>query len=109
MMHTCEQRKLVFNFAFAQTSTVRKFHLCCSNGSIYLCHQQNMDQCVWLLVTYTTNMTKVLVLAGGNSDERAVSLRSGSAVMAALHTAGYDVLQLDPAEQDIDYGQRLET
>ncbi len=36
-------------------------------------------------------MTKVLVLAGGKSDEREVSLRSGAAVKAALIEAGYQV------------------
>ena len=40
-------------------------------------------------------MTKILVLAGGDSDEREVSLRSGGAVHAALQTAGYDSELLD--------------
>jgi D-alanine-D-alanine ligase len=41
--------------------------------------------------------TKVLVLSGGNSDEREVSLRSGLAVAAALRQTGYDVATADPA------------
>lgn len=41
------------------------------------------------------NMTRVLVLSGGDSDEREVSLRSGNAVAAALQTAGYDVLSAE--------------
>lgn len=43
-------------------------------------------------------MKHVIVLAGGTSSEREVSLRSGAAVAAALQTAGYNVTQLDPAE-----------
>lgn len=38
------------------------------------------------------DMTRVLVLSGGDSDEREVSLRSGKAVAAALQDAGYDVV-----------------
>jgi D-alanine-D-alanine ligase len=41
---------------------------------------------------------KVLVLAGGTSDEREVSLRSGAAVAAALQTAGHDIKTADPAD-----------
>jgi D-alanine-D-alanine ligase len=43
-------------------------------------------------------MSHVIVLAGGSSDERAVSLRSGAAVTAALGQAGHQVTQLDPAD-----------
>lgn len=45
---------------------------------------------------------KVVVLAGGNSDEREVSLRSGAAVAAALRVANHQVTNVDPAE-GIDY------
>ena len=45
---------------------------------------------------YTTGMAKVLVLAGGNSTERDVSLRSGMAVVKALRAAGHTVTQFDP-------------
>ncbi len=55
-----------------------------------------------------TKAAKVIVLAGGNSDERAVSLRSGAAVTAALTEAGYDVLQLDPAQPTPDYEKQIE-
>lgn len=41
-------------------------------------------------------MTKVLVLAGGASNEREVSLRSGMAVTKALQKSGYEVDQYDP-------------
>ncbi len=41
-------------------------------------------------------MSLVIVLAGGTSDERDVSLRSGAAVAAALERKGYRVRQLDP-------------
>lgn len=43
-------------------------------------------------------MSSVIVLAGGNSDERAVSLRSGAAVAAALKRSGHRVSQVDPAD-----------
>lgn len=43
-------------------------------------------------------MTRVLVLAGGSSDEREVSLRSGASVAKSLEDAGYDVAQIDPDE-----------
>lgn len=42
-------------------------------------------------------MKRVVVLCGGSSSEREVSLRSGSAVAEALKTAGYEVVVLDPA------------
>ncbi|RMG35329.1 MAG: D-alanine--D-alanine ligase [Planctomycetota bacterium] len=44
---------------------------------------------------------RVLVLYGGDSAERAVSLESGSAVAAALAEAGHDVRLLDPAHEDL--------
>lgn len=40
---------------------------------------------------------RVAVLAGGDSDEREVSLKSGMAVAAALAEKGHRVLHLDPA------------
>lgn len=40
-------------------------------------------------------MVRVIVLSGGNSDEREVSLRSGAAVVAGLEAAGYSVKALD--------------
>jgi D-alanine-D-alanine ligase len=43
-------------------------------------------------------MASVIVLSGGTSDEREVSLRSGSAVAAALQAAGHTVSTLDPAD-----------
>jgi D-alanine-D-alanine ligase len=42
-------------------------------------------------------MTKVLVVLGGESSEREISLRSGAAVAAALTQAGYAVRQYDLA------------
>jgi D-alanine-D-alanine ligase len=44
---------------------------------------------------------KVAVLAGGESDERAVSLESGAAVSLALERRGHAVTQIDPAERDV--------
>lgn len=54
-------------------------------------------------------MSSVIVLAGGTSDERDVSLRSGAAVTAALHAAGYNVTELDPASPPADYESKLQT
>lgn len=54
-------------------------------------------------------MAKVIVLCGGDSDEREVSLRSGAAVAAALRTAGYDVAVCDPARQGPDYESALQS
>lgn len=44
-----------------------------------------------------SNSLRVAVLAGGDSDEREVSLKSGMAVAAALSEKGHRVLHLDPA------------
>ena len=46
--------------------------------------------------------TKVLVLAGGDSPEREISLLSGEAVARALNEAGYEVTQADPADGLLD-------
>jgi len=43
-------------------------------------------------------MANVIILAGGNSDEREVSLRSGVAVARALEAAGHQVETIDPTE-----------
>lgn len=42
-----------------------------------------------------TGLTKVAVLMGGLSSERAVSLVSGNACVIALRTVGYDVTEID--------------
>ncbi len=44
---------------------------------------------------------RILVLAGGNSAEREVSLLSGKAVANALIERGHDVTVLDPCEVDV--------
>src|SRR5262245_12998113 len=44
---------------------------------------------------------RVFVLAGGDSPERDVSLRSGAAVCAALAKAGHRVTPCDPAQQPL--------
>ncbi len=41
---------------------------------------------------------RVVVLAGGNSPEREVSLAGGKAVSSALQNHGFDIAWLDPAE-----------
>lgn len=45
-------------------------------------------------------MTKILVICGGASDEREVSLRSGAAVAQALEQAGYIVTICDTSDSD---------
>ncbi len=48
------------------------------------------------------NPCRVLVVAGGNSGEREVSLESGRTAAAALRGAGYQVAMWDPAAQPAD-------
>lgn len=55
-----------------------------------------MVQCAVRLTGYTILMTQVLVLFGGTSNEREVSLRSGAAVIKALQAKGYEVIPYDP-------------
>jgi D-alanine-D-alanine ligase len=43
----------------------------------------------------------IAVLAGGRSAEREVSLKSGSAVAAAIRAGGHTVFELDPAREDL--------
>jgi D-alanine-D-alanine ligase len=43
---------------------------------------------------------KIIVMQGGPSAEREVSLRSGAQVAEALRSLGHDVMQLDPAEKN---------
>jgi len=45
---------------------------------------------------------KVAVLLGGKSAERAVSLKSGGMVLAALRSRGVDAHAFDPATQGLD-------
>ncbi len=47
------------------------------------------------------NFGKVAVLFGGRSAEREVSLKSGSAVLAALQRSGVDAHAFDPAHRDL--------
>lgn len=49
---------------------------------------------------------KVAVLFGGTSAEREVSLKSGTAVLAALRGAGVDAHAFDPAERPLEDLQR---
>ncbi|WP_397568710.1 D-alanine--D-alanine ligase [Schlesneria sp. T3-172] len=48
-----------------------------------------------------TTPLRVAVLAGGDSEEREISLKSGQAVADALTETGHQVLQLDPAIVDV--------
>jgi len=48
------------------------------------------------------NFGKVAVLLGGKSAERAVSLKSGAMVLAALRKKGVDAHAFDPAERGLD-------
>jgi len=45
---------------------------------------------------------RIALLAGGDSEERAISLKSGAAVQAALASRGHLVVSLDPAEIDLE-------
>lgn len=51
---------------------------------------------------YPTVPLHVVVLSGGDSSERTVSLRSGAAVAEALASHGHHVSQVDPAETDLE-------
>ncbi|MFD0928361.1 D-alanine--D-alanine ligase [Methylophilus glucosoxydans] len=51
--------------------------------------------------TSQSQFGKVAVLFGGRSGEREVSLKSGSAVLAALQRQGVDAHAFDPASQDL--------
>ena len=51
---------------------------------------------------YPTVPLHVVVLSGGDSSERTVSLRSGAAVAEALASHGHHVQQVDPAETDLE-------
>ena len=46
----------------------------------------------------------VLVLLGGNSPERDVSIRSGKGVAAALQSAGHTVIEYDPTDDYLSLG-----
>jgi len=48
-------------------------------------------------------MTKVALLSGGKSNEREISLKSGSSVKVALKEAGYEVISLDPINDPATY------
>jgi D-alanine-D-alanine ligase len=52
-------------------------------------------------------MTKIAVIAGGFSDERVVSLRSGAAIANALTASGYEVTQLDLPQNLDSFGDSL--
>ena len=47
------------------------------------------------------NPLRVALLAGGDSAERSISLKSGSAVAAALIEQGHEVAVIDPAETSL--------
>lgn len=49
---------------------------------------------------YTDNMANIHVVCGGDSSERDVSLRSGSAVAEALRSEGHNVTVLDTSDSD---------
>ncbi len=49
-------------------------------------------------MSLVNDLGRVAVIYGGSSAEREVSLKSGAAVLAALHGAGVDVIGYDPAE-----------
>lgn len=52
-------------------------------------------------------MIKVAVLYGGTSDEKEVSLRSGTAVAEALEVTGYEVIRIDTGDNGLDLRNAL--
>ncbi|MAT15029.1 MAG: D-alanine--D-alanine ligase [Planctomyces sp.] len=44
---------------------------------------------------------RIVVLAGGESSEREISLQSGATVTEALKERGHNVIQIDPASEDL--------
>lgn len=52
-----------------------------------------------IAITHNPSDTKVALLAGGTSGEREISLNSAKGAMGALTEAGYNVVQLDPANK----------
>lgn len=60
-----------------------------------------MTAFVWPAVPALPERTKVAVLMGGDSSERAVSLMSGQGVLQALRTCGVEAHPFDPAEQSL--------
>lgn len=51
-------------------------------------------------ITHSPSETKVALLAGGDSNEREISLKSAEGAKQALEEAGYPVTILDPAKPD---------
>ncbi len=51
--------------------------------------------------TINSSAWRIALLAGGDSDEREISLRSGAAVLQALQERGHVVIPIDPAEVDL--------
>jgi D-alanine-D-alanine ligase len=43
-------------------------------------------------------MKRILVMRGGDSPEREISLKSGAAVLQELGSLGYEVVDFDPAD-----------
>lgn len=50
----------------------------------------------------------ILLLAGGNSNERDVSLRSGKAVAEAIRELGHELTELDPGVEGFDIAKHIE-
>ena len=46
-------------------------------------------------------INKIAVILGGSSSEREISLKSGSAVAASLERNGFEVVRIDPREEDL--------
>jgi D-alanine-D-alanine ligase len=53
------------------------------------------------MISSVAGALRIVVLSGGDSAEREVSLRSGEAVAAALSVAGHQVAMLDPRQCDL--------
>jgi D-alanine-D-alanine ligase len=61
----------------------------------------NLSQIKSLPLTSPTNLGKVVVLMGGKSGEREISLMTGNGVLSALQSVGVDAVAFDPAVQSI--------
>lgn len=53
-----------------------------------------------IAITHIPADTKVALLAGGTSGEREISLNSGKGALGALTEAGYQVIEIDPANKE---------
>lgn len=83
------ERDIIDLMVMAQKAVAEKFHLYLKS-EVYFMNESSLNELENSVVA-----PKVLVLKGGVSNEREVSLRSGSAIANALRNANYQVTELD--------------